>query len=39
MRQAWDDRWMPGRHANDIANLDRSIANLEAWIKNNCGCK
>jgi RHS repeat-associated protein len=39
MRQAWDDRWMPGRHANDIANLDRSIANLEAWIKQNCGCK
>lgn len=41
MRQAWDDKWLPGRHANDIANLDRGIQKLEEWIKQNCkkGCK
>jgi len=39
MRQSWDDNWMPGRHATDIANLDRSVQNLEAWIKQNCACK
>lgn len=40
LRKAWDDNYMPGRHANDIANLDHAIANLEAWIKKNCkqGC-
>jgi hypothetical protein len=36
MRQAWDDKWMPGRHANDIDNLDRSIQNLKNWIDQNC---
>ena len=35
----WDDQWQPGRHAKDIALLDRGIEKLEAWIKNNCGCK
>ena len=36
MRQAWDDKWMPGRQASDIQNLNQSIANLEAWIRKNC---
>jgi|HubBroStandDraft_2_1064218.scaffolds.fasta_scaffold16294_1 RHS repeat-associated protein len=36
MRQDWDDKWSPGRHSNDISNLDRSIANLQAWIEKNC---
>ena len=36
LRQAWDDKWQPGRHRNDIENLDRSIKNLEEWIKGNC---
>ncbi len=36
MRQEWDDKWQPGRHADDIANLDRSIKNLQDWIRKNC---
>jgi hypothetical protein len=36
MRKAWDDNWMPGRHATDIDNLDRSIENLSNWIAKNC---
>ena len=36
MRQAWDDKWQPGRHANDIRNLDRSIEKLQSWIDQNC---
>ena len=40
MRQAWDDKWMPGRHANDILQLDRNIERLKDWIAKNCknGC-
>lgn len=29
MRQAWANKWIPGRHANDIVNLDRGIQKLE----------
>jgi RHS repeat-associated protein len=36
MRQDWDNKWQPGRHDNDIANLDRSIQNLKQWIAQNC---
>jgi hypothetical protein len=36
LRQAWDDKWQPGRHLNDIENLDRGIRNLEEWIQRNC---
>jgi len=36
MRQAWDDKWQPGRHAADIANLGRAIAKLKHWISANC---
>jgi hypothetical protein len=37
MRQAWDDKWQPGRHVNDIANLARSISRLDFLIE--CFCK
>jgi len=36
MRQAWDDKWQPGRHAGDVENLNQGIKNLEEWIKCNC---
>jgi RHS repeat-associated protein len=36
MRQAWDDKWQPGRHAGDLTNLDTSIARLKTFIANNC---
>jgi RHS repeat-associated protein len=36
MRRAWDDKWQPGRHQNDIDNLVRGILNLEDWIRKNC---
>jgi hypothetical protein len=36
LRQAWDDKWLPGRHQKDIQNLDQGIKNLEDWIRRNC---
>jgi RHS repeat-associated protein len=36
MRQTWDDKWYPGRHDGDIANLDRGIKDLRKWIWRNC---
>ena len=36
MRQAWDDKWQPGRHAKDIDNLRRSLETLDEWIRCNC---
>lgn len=36
MRQNWDDKYMPGRHAGDISNLDRGIEKLTKWIAENC---
>jgi RHS repeat-associated protein len=36
MRQAWDDKWQPGRHAKDIDNLKRAIEKLDEWIRSNC---
>ncbi len=36
LRQAWDDKWEPGRHAPDIANLKRAIEKLDEWISLNC---
>ena len=39
LRQAWDDRWFPGRHAQEIKNWNRRVKNLEKWIEKNCeGC-
>lgn len=40
MRQAWDDKWQPGRHADDIRLLDVAIRKLEDFLLNNCapGC-
>lgn len=38
MRIDWDNKWSPGRHANDIENLGTAIRRLENWIINNCGC-
>jgi hypothetical protein len=37
MRQQWDDKWHPGRHAKDIAELKRGLEKLEEWINRNCG--
>jgi RHS repeat-associated protein len=36
MRQNWDDKWQPGRHANDIMLLDRSIKTLLDKIRRTC---
>jgi hypothetical protein len=36
MRSDWDNRWFPGRHENDIVNLERGIENLSKWIDRNC---
>jgi uncharacterized protein RhaS with RHS repeats len=36
MRQRWDDTYFPGRHAIDIANLNKGIANDQDWIDKNC---
>ena len=35
MRQAWDDKWMPGRHQTNIDELDSGIAKLKKWIERN----
>jgi RHS repeat-associated protein len=37
LRQDWDNKWSPGRHAGDIANLGRAIAKLEEFLAKNCG--
>ncbi|WP_339133389.1 MAG: RHS repeat-associated core domain-containing protein [Candidatus Electrothrix sp. GW3-4] len=36
MRQAWDDKWQPGRHQNDIDNLQRGIDKLQDKINRYC---
>ena len=36
LRWRWDEKYDPGRHANDIANLNQGIANDIAWIEKNC---
>jgi hypothetical protein len=36
MRQRWDDKWSPGGHANDIANLDRRIQTLKDRAAKYC---
>jgi type VI secretion system secreted protein VgrG len=36
MKKAWDAQWLPGRHANDISNLQRGIYNREKKIKKCC---
>jgi RHS repeat-associated protein len=36
MRQAWDDKWQPGRHEGDIRNLDKAIENLKQKIAKEC---
>ncbi|HET9386080.1 MAG TPA: DUF4150 domain-containing protein [Gemmatimonadales bacterium] len=37
MRQDWDDKWQPGRHAQEIANIGRWITKLEKKVKALCG--
>ena len=39
MRQQWDDRWFPGKHATDIRNLNRGIRKLEKRYANAWECK
>jgi hypothetical protein len=36
LRWKWDKSYQPGRHANDIANLNRTIKNGQSWIDKNC---
>ncbi len=42
-RQAWDDKWFPGRHAGDIYRLKKNYNKIyEKWKKacgdKNCSC-
>ena len=32
----WDGKWLAGRHANDIKNLEKSIAELDKQIERDC---
>ncbi|MGU9646538.1 hypothetical protein ACV3J8_04440 [Salmonella enterica] len=36
MRQSWDDKWQPGRHANNISQLDVGINKLAKTIADKC---
>lgn len=36
MRQAWDDKWLPGRHQQAINELDASVKKLTSWVAKNC---
>ncbi len=36
MRQDWDDRWQPGRHAEEIDNIGRWIVKLERIVERVC---
>jgi len=36
MRQEWDDKWQPGRHAQEIDNMNRWIAKLERKVERDC---
>ncbi len=39
LRQSWDDKWFPGRHADDIAGLDRAIKDEIRKYNNSWSCK
>lgn len=36
MRQDWDDKWQPGRHAQEIDNMSRWIGKLEKVVERVC---
>lgn len=36
LREAWDKKWMPERHANDVIELDRAIRNAEEDVNKYC---
>ncbi len=36
LREAWDRKWQPGRHQQNIDELDRAIQNLQDWISKHC---
>jgi hypothetical protein len=36
MRWTWDQKYDPGRHANDINNLSKGIEKDQDWIEKNC---
>lgn len=36
MRQEWDHKWQPGRHAQCISEMDNQIANLKKKIARIC---
>ncbi|EEI3462224.1 RHS repeat protein [Salmonella enterica subsp. salamae] len=36
MRQSWDNKWLPGRHAKNIAELDVGINKLAKTIADKC---
>jgi RHS repeat-associated protein len=36
LRQAWDDKWMPGRHTEEILNLLIRLQNLKDKYSSDC---
>lgn len=36
MRQEWDDKWMPGRHAADILNAKNAVNKAIKEIAKEC---
>jgi len=36
--QAWDAKWLPGRHAEAIRQRTNGINKLQQRIKDKCGC-
>lgn len=36
-RQAWDDKWWPGRHAGDIYRLKKNYNKIYKKWKDKCG--
>jgi RHS repeat-associated protein len=35
-KQAWDNRWEPGRHKINIQQMKDELLNIDAWIKKFC---
>jgi type VI secretion system secreted protein VgrG len=35
-RQRWDDKWMPGRHAEEIRNVANRVAKWEKAVAREC---
>ena len=37
-RQKWDDKWMPGRHAQEIQNVANRVAKWDKVVARECTC-